>query len=127
VSNTAEALALANSTSCEGGAFAVAWHGLVELSDTIIVGSNTTLNVTGIGGSAAAVIDGRDSVQLFDLESGGALHLSSLTLQRGFAEDLRTGGAVDLMFESILTAVDVQVATTSLYVQSSLAHAFDTL
>jgi hypothetical protein len=110
VSNAAEALVLSNATLCEGGAFAALWSGLVQLPRTILVGSNTTLNVIGVGGAAEAVIDGSDSVQLFDVENTGALHLAAITLKRGFAEDLRTGGAVSLMFESTFTAVDVQVS-----------------
>jgi hypothetical protein len=109
VSSTAEALALADAMLCEGGAFAAFVVGVVELSHTILVGSNTTLNVTGVGGAAEAVIDGGDTVQLFDVENTGALHLEGITLKRGFAEDLRTGGAVSLMFESTFTAFEVQV------------------
>eukprot|EP00953_Heterococcus_sp_UTEX-ZZ885_P019321 10796-Heterococcus_DN1.PRE.1 len=104
VSSRAQALALAIYTSCEGGNFEVKWVGVVELSNVIAVGANTTLEI--IGADQQATISGSNATSLFEVAANGSLHLQGLTLSDGFVNDsISTGGAITLQSHASLTVV----------------------
>jgi hypothetical protein len=104
VSSRAQALALAIYTSCEGGNFEVKWLGVVELSNVIAVGANTTLNI--VGADQQATVSGGNATSLFQVAANGSLHLQELTLSDGFVNDsISTGGAITLQSHASLTVV----------------------
>lgn len=65
----------------------------MTVDETIHVGEGTILNVTGSSGGMS-VADGASRVSQFNLEGGGVLHLSDLTLVNGPAEAGSGGGAL---------------------------------
>jgi hypothetical protein len=103
VSSAAEALVLANATLCEGGTFAVSWSGLVELSNVIVVGANTTLKI--IGTDQQATVSGGNATSLFQVAANGSLQLQGVTLSDGFTDSISTGGAITLQSHASLTVV----------------------
>jgi predicted outer membrane repeat protein len=104
VSNTAEALALASVSSCEGGSFTVHWSGVVPVAAPIMVGTNTTLSIVGADQQATA--SGGNVTSLFQVAANGSLHLERLILADGYTDSSSTGGAVTVQSHASLTAVD---------------------
>lgn len=93
VEDTAGAVRLAQAVNCSGGSFDVTWIGSVTVEETIHVGEGTTVNVTG-SSDGTSVADGASQTSQFNLDGGGVLHLSDLTLVNGRAEAGSGGGAL---------------------------------
>jgi hypothetical protein len=94
VSTVQDIAELAAAAACSGKALTATWHGALALSETITVGSTTSLAITAATGnqfSAAATIDGNSTTQLFVVN--GNLTLTSMTLQNGLSST--QGGAIN--------------------------------
>jgi hypothetical protein len=101
VTSVKTALQLAQAVSCSNGSYEVIWCGRVTVPETIVVGARTELTITSCADKAAAVIDGGNSTQLFDLN--GQLHLVNVTLQGAYSANV--GSAVQGQVGSQLTAI----------------------
>jgi Right handed beta helix region len=91
-----DAAELAAAAVYSGNAFTATWNGAKILSETITVGSNTTLTIRAASGNlfnAAATIDGNSTTQLFIVY--GNLTIINLTLQHGFSST--QGGAINVL------------------------------
>jgi hypothetical protein len=66
---------------CSGGSFSVTWAGAVSIEETMFISSKTVLSITG---TADAVIDGQQRVQLFAVLEDASLSIKSITLSRGY-------------------------------------------
>lgn len=90
VTNSSDAFQLAQAVNCTGGSRLVTaeWTGRIAPNVTFTVSNGTSLRIIG---SAKAVIDGRDELQLFNVSSA-TLHLSNLSLSNGLAT---SGGAIE--------------------------------
>jgi hypothetical protein len=96
VSTAQDVAELAAAAACNGKALSATWNGALVLSDTITVGSNTSLTIkaaTGKEFSAAATIDGNSTTQLFVVN--GNLSITGMSLQNGFA--ITQGGAINAL------------------------------
>lgn len=99
VEDTAGALQLADAMDCvDGGSFDVEWIGFVSLETAIVVKQNTVLSVTGAE-DGSSWVDGANEHSLFEVEYGGGLFLSSLTLSRGKGF---YGGAVEASYSNVI-------------------------
>lgn len=105
VQDAGDAANLNAAINCTGGDFEVKWIGSVAIAETIHVLENTILNITGsVDGSS--VIDGEQLYHFFEVV-GGTLHLSGLTLTRGYGlteEHKDVLGAVDCFNGALVTA-----------------------
>ena len=88
VENTAQARALAEAVRCSSGSFNVSWKGRVVVEETIFVGDETILNVTG--GDADAAIIGDGVTTLFTAVNA-SLYLSNINISNGYGT---YGGAI---------------------------------
>jgi hypothetical protein len=69
VASKQQAAALVAAAKCEGGTIDVMWSGKVVLNETIVVGEGTTLIVKG---GANSIIDGNNTMRLFEVCSSRA-------------------------------------------------------
>jgi hypothetical protein len=100
ISTSQQALELAGQTECEGGAVNVTWIGSVEVTRTIVVGSGTVLTI--VGKTPAAVIDGNNTAQLFEVQ-GGQLHLAGVSVHAGHSAE--ASAVLTTTAGSVVTAV----------------------
>jgi predicted outer membrane repeat protein len=105
VTSVRDVLQLAQALNCSNGSFGITWCGRVTVPETIVVGARTELTITSCADKAAAVIDGGNSTQLFNVD--GQLHLVNVTLQDAYSADV--GSAVQGQVGSQLTAVGTSI------------------
>jgi hypothetical protein len=86
---------LAAAAACSGNTLTATWYGAKILSETITVGSNTSLTITAASGNIfnAAAIDGNSTTQLFIVY--GNLMITNMTLLNGFSST--QGGAITVV------------------------------
>jgi predicted outer membrane repeat protein len=101
VTSVRDALQLAQALNCSNGSFEITWCGRVTVPETIVVGARTELTISSCADKVAAVIDGGNSTQLFNVV--GQLHLVNVTLQDAYSAD--AGSAVQGQTGSQLTAI----------------------
>jgi Right handed beta helix region len=96
-----DAAELAAAAACSGNALTATWYGAKFLSETITVGSNTSLTITAASGKLfnAAAIDGNSTTQLFIVN--GNLTITNLTLLNGFSS--AQGGAITASASAYIT------------------------
>jgi hypothetical protein len=90
VSNVKDANTLSSAAACSGVTVSAVWDRSVVIADAITVGTGSQLSI--IGSSVNATIDGRNSTQLFNVLQGSALILEGLLLTRGASST--NGGAI---------------------------------
>jgi hypothetical protein len=100
ISTSQQALELADQTECEGGAVNVTWIGSVVVTRAIVVGSGTVLTI--VGKTPAAVIDGNNATQLFEVQ-GGQLHLAGVSVHAGHSAE--ASAVLTTTAGSVVTAV----------------------
>lgn len=90
VSTSDDAKELAEALTCTGSVHIVVnWLGRVELTQTVVVGNSSTLDIVG---SEKAIIDGNRGIPLIKVSGGASLNLFNISLEDGEASDW--GGAV---------------------------------
>jgi hypothetical protein len=89
VSSAQDAAKLTTAALCNNANITAVWKGKIQLAETIVVGNGTSLIVSGVF-VEAAMIDGSNKIQLFDV--WGQLTLVNVTLTNGF--DQNSGGAI---------------------------------
>ncbi|KAG5192213.1 hypothetical protein JKP88DRAFT_251032 [Tribonema minus] len=99
IDDHASAIKLAEAAACLNQTIKVQWQGFVGLTEPIIVGPRTSLEITGVDtDSEVAAISGRNETQLIRVQAGASVTLRNLRLRDGFAEaaenDNLGGGAV---------------------------------
>eukprot|EP00611_Tribonema_gayanum_P032445 TRINITY_DN969_c0_g3_i3.p1 TRINITY_DN969_c0_g3~~TRINITY_DN969_c0_g3_i3.p1 ORF type:complete len:1006 (+),score=214.17 TRINITY_DN969_c0_g3_i3:240-3257(+) len=83
---------LAAAVTCTGGKVSATWTGTILVPRTIVVGPDTTLELTG---AADAVADGGSATRLFRVYQGARLTLTGMSLVNGAASGPGdAGGAV---------------------------------
>lgn len=90
VETSTQARAMAEAVNCSGGTFNVEWRGVVAVDKTINVVDGTFLNITGVGNSSTAMMDGGLQVRLI-MVINASLYLSDLGLSAGSSV---VGGAI---------------------------------
>jgi hypothetical protein len=101
VSDAAQAAKLVDAALCEGGEINVKWSNNVVMQDTIKLGNNSVLQIQGNGESS--IIDGNETLRLFNVSSWSTLVLQNMTVQNGFATVF--GGAI-LVFGNATLQLD---------------------
>ncbi len=103
ISNTAQAVDLADALLCSGGRFEVDWVGELLLPRTIAVSDGSSLKISG-SSSGGSVVDGGAQKQLFSVSGASFLDLQGLSLVNGNSSS--GGGATGLSGSSSLRVVN---------------------
>jgi hypothetical protein len=80
VTNARDVARLTTAALCDNAIIKANWQGNIQLTDTIVVGNGTILTVSGAS-AKTTIIDGGNTVQLFDV--WGELNLMNMTLSNG--------------------------------------------
>ncbi|KAG5181796.1 hypothetical protein JKP88DRAFT_245958 [Tribonema minus] len=98
IDDHASAMKLTEAAACLNQTIKVQWQGFVGLTEPIIVGARTSLEITGVDtDSEVASISGWNETQLIRVQAGASVTLRNLWLRDGFAEagendNLQVGG-----------------------------------
>jgi hypothetical protein len=82
VSTAADASQLIAAVNCEGGQFVANWVGAIKLPDTIVIGNDTMLTLSGAE-AATSIIEGSNTTQVFDVF--GYLELINMTIKDAYS------------------------------------------
>lgn len=105
---TSETDNLSNEFNCEDGEFVVRWHGLVDVSSTMVIGSGTTVTIIGQDVSITPADDSASSTDSHSASEDSLSykpHLAELTSGLGLPRGL-TSGAVGIAPQGTTSATD---------------------